>query len=84
MKIHPHHKEKIISNYSRGNLKPLMIETGLSEHYVKDIARKAGLIKKRRPLVEFNEQLVQFRVSVRRKHLNMVQKEIDKFILKYR
>lgn len=77
-------KQRIVNTYNGKNLKLLVGELNLTEHYIKKVARENGLIKKRRPLVPFNEQLVQIKVSVKRKNVNQALQEINPVIQKYR
>lgn len=76
--------EEIKTRYNGRNLKVLMADLQLTEHYVKKIARESGVILKRRPLKPFKEQLAQYHFSVKRKHLKEAIAEILPIIEKYR
>ena len=83
-KVSQKNKQYITDNYGKLSVKEIMENTGQSEHQVRLIAREAGIIKKRRPLVDFSEQLVQVTVSVKRKHAVMAEKDLKQYAAKYR
>ena len=83
-KISDKNEKYILGNYGKSLLTDIMIDTGLTEHQVRSVARKAGLIKKRRPLVDFNDQMIQIPVPVQRRYAKQATIDLKKYSEKYR
>lgn len=74
----------VVQNYGKIPIKQLAKDSLLSEHYVRKIARGAGLVKRGSPKKVFSEQLVPFTVSVKRKYLRQAEAEVSQIINKYK